>query len=39
MNKNLSVLAIVMFLVALAASLAAAKVGHGGGTYGFFSGA
>jgi len=38
MRKHMNLLAIVMFLVALAAVMAAAKVGHGG-SYGFFSGA
>lgn len=38
MRKHLNLLAIVMFIVALAATMAAVKIGHGGG-YGFFSGA
>lgn len=40
MKKRVDVLAVVLFLVALAVFLAAAKVGHQphGNGYGFFSG-
>lgn len=40
MKKHLNVLGIVTFLVALAAAVAAVKIGHPiRGGYGFFSGA
>jgi hypothetical protein len=40
MKKHINLLAVVMFLVALAAFVAATKLGHPvkGGGYGFFSG-
>jgi len=37
MRKHVDVLAVIVFLIALA-SLAAAAKGHGGGLYGFSSG-
>ena len=37
MRKNINVVGVVLFLIALASFVAAAK-GHGAGTYGFFSG-
>jgi hypothetical protein len=38
MRKHINIVAVILFLIALASIVAAVKTGHGGKTYGFSSG-